>query len=58
MFTIHVSLTPLTQALNNATQARQLHDALASMSEAVLAYRGLTDARGRLLEWLQARAGA
>lgn len=56
VFTIHVTLTPLTRALTNSAQARQLHDALASMSEAVLAYRGLTDARGRLLEWLQARA--
>ena len=56
VFTIHVSLTPLTQALNSATQARQLHDALASMSDTVLAYRSLTDARSRLLEWLQARA--
>jgi dimethylamine monooxygenase subunit A len=58
VFTIHVTLTPLTQAVTHAAQARQLHDALASMSEAVLAYRGLTDARDRLLEWLQARATA
>ncbi|MBL0731075.1 heme-dependent oxidative N-demethylase subunit alpha family protein [Piscinibacter sp. HJYY11] len=56
VFTIHVTLTPLTQALASAAQAQQLHDALASMSDAVLAYRSLTDARGRLLEWLQARA--
>lgn len=56
VFTIHVTLTPLTQALTSATQAQQVHDALASMSDAVLAYRSLTDARGRLLEWLQARA--
>ncbi len=58
VFTIHVTLTPLTQALSTAAQARQLHDALASMSDAVLAYRGLTDARGRLLQWLSARAGS
>ena len=56
VFTIHVSLTPLTQAVTHASEARQLHDALSSMSEAVLAYRSLTDARERLLEWLQARA--
>lgn len=56
VFTIRVSLTPLMQAVTDAREARQLHDALASMSDAVLAYRGLTDARGRLLEWLQARA--
>lgn len=58
VFTIHVALVPLTQAVTSAAQARQLHDALASMSDAVLAYRGLTDARSRLLEWLQARARA
>lgn len=56
VFTIHVTLVPLTQALNGPAQARQLHDALASMSDAVLAYRGLTDARSRLLDWLHARA--
>lgn len=58
VFTIHVTLTPLTQALADANQARQVHDALASMSDAVLAYRSLTDARGRLLDWLRARADA
>jgi hypothetical protein len=58
VFTIHVTLAPLTQAVTHADQARQLHDALASMSDAVLTYRGLTDARDRLLNWLQARASA
>lgn len=57
VFTIHVELAPLTQAMTEAAQARQVHDALASMSPAVLAYRGLTDARDRLLAWLDARAG-
>ena len=56
VFTIHVELSPLTQALHTADQARQLHDALASMSPAVLTYRGLTDARERLLAWLDQRA--
>jgi dimethylamine monooxygenase subunit A len=56
VFTIHVQLQPLTRALATPGQARQLHDALASMSPAVLAYRGLTDARDRLLMWLDARA--
>lgn len=56
VFTIHVELRPLTQALPDADQARLLHDALATMSPAVLAYRGLTDARERLLAWLSARA--
>jgi hypothetical protein len=35
-----------------------VHDALASMSPAVLAYRGLTDARDRLLVWLATQAEA
>jgi hypothetical protein len=56
VFTIHVELTPLAQAITSAAQAQQVHDALASMSEAVLAYRSLTDARDRLLAWLRARA--
>ena len=56
VFTIHVELRPLTQALHDADQARQLHDALASMSPAVLAYRGLTDARERLLAWFSRQA--
>ena len=58
VFTIHVNLVPLTEAITHADQARQVHDALASMSHAVLAYRGLTDARDRLLVWLKDRAGA
>jgi hypothetical protein len=56
VFTIHVELAPLVQAITSAAQAQQVHDALASMSEAVLAYRSLTDARDRLLAWLKARA--
>ncbi|MBX3619936.1 MAG: DUF3445 domain-containing protein [Rhizobacter sp.] len=58
VFTIHVALTPLAQALGEPAQARQVHDALATMSEAVLAYRGLTDARDRLLAWLRERSSA
>lgn len=52
VFTIHVELQPLTSAIGDAAQARQLHDALASMSDAVIAYRGLGPARERLLAWL------
>jgi len=33
-----------------------VHAALGSMSDAVLAYRGLAGARERLLAWLAARA--
>ncbi|MBC7955412.1 MAG: DUF3445 domain-containing protein [Cytophagales bacterium] len=58
VFTIHVNLTPLTEALPSAAHARQVHDALASMSPAVLAYRGLADARDRLLVWLTAQMSA
>ena len=56
VFTIRVSVTPLTQALADPAQARQVHDALSTMSQSVLAYRGLTDARDRLLDWLARRA--
>lgn len=56
IFTIHVNVQPLAQALTRsaegAAQARQLHDAVASMSPAVLAYRNLTTVRDRLLAWL------
>ena len=56
MFTIHVDVVPLTKALNSSTQAQQLHDAVASMSPAVLAYRNLTPVRDRLLAWLSTQA--
>jgi hypothetical protein len=55
VFTILVELQPLTQAIGDAARARQLHDALATMSPAVLAYRNLDSARERLLEWLAVR---
>ena len=56
VFTIHVDVQPLEQALADSAQAAQVRDALASMSPAVLAYRGLTPARDRLLAWLNAQA--
>jgi hypothetical protein len=56
VFTILVESRPLVDAIDGPARARQLHDALASMSNAVLAYRGLTDARERLLAWLARRA--
>jgi hypothetical protein len=58
IFTIHVGLEPLAAALSDPVHARQVHDALASMSPAVLGYRHLGDARERLLAWLAAQAGA
>jgi hypothetical protein len=56
VFTIHVESRPLEEAVSSPHVAHQLHGALASMSPAVLAYRGLTDARDRLLAWLARRA--
>ncbi len=56
IFTIHVESRPLAGAIDSPARARQLHAALASMSPAVLAYRGLAVARDRLLLWLDARA--
>jgi len=58
VFTIHVEMQPLASAVTDPARALQLHDALASMSDAVLAYRGLTDARARLLHWLAERGRA
>jgi hypothetical protein len=56
IFTIHVDVQPLAEAITTAAQARVLHDALASMSDSVLAYRSLSSVRDRLLSWLAARA--
>lgn len=57
LFTIHVDCAPMAQALTAPAHARRVHAALASMSPAVLAYRGLTHAQAPLLQWLQ-RHGA
>jgi len=56
IFTIHVQMQPLADAIRSPAEARQVHAALASMSSSVLAYRSLTEARDRLLAWLAARA--
>jgi hypothetical protein len=56
IFTIHVESQPLTVAAAAGDAARRLHDAVASMSPAVLAYRGLSEARDRLLAWLATRS--
>ncbi len=55
VFTILVDSAPLAEAVVAADDARRLHDAIASMSPAVLAYRRLDRARDRLLAWLAAR---
>ena len=56
VFTIRVMLQPLVEAVTRREDAQRVHDALASMSDAVLAYKGLAPARDRLLGWL-AQAG-
>ncbi|HEY0826288.1 MAG TPA: heme-dependent oxidative N-demethylase subunit alpha family protein, partial [Ramlibacter sp.] len=55
VFTIRVMLQPLADAVARREDAQRLHDALASMSEAVLAYKNLAPARAPLLAWLAAR---
>lgn len=55
VFTIHVASEPLDAALRSRDDASRLHDALASMTPAVLAYRGLESVRARLLEALHRR---
>lgn len=54
VFTIRVMLQPLADAVATADDARRLHAALASMSDAVLAYKNLAAARAPLLAWLAA----
>ena len=56
VFTIRVDSEPLVDALTTGADAGRLHDALASMSATVLAYRGLSPVRDRLLDWLARRA--
>ena len=56
VFTIRVAVRPLAQAVDTPARAQRLHDAIASMSPAALAYRQLTEARPGLLRWLAARA--
>jgi hypothetical protein len=56
VFTIAVDSVPLAQAVDTPARAQRLHDAIASMSDAVLAYRSLHAVRAPLLAWLAARA--
>jgi hypothetical protein len=55
VFTIRVDVVPLVRALADPARARRVGAALASMSDAVLAYRGLSEVREPLLRWLEAR---
>ena len=54
VFTITVHVQPLAQAVGAPARAALLHDAVASMSPAVLAYRHLADVQAGLLRWLAA----
>jgi hypothetical protein len=56
VFTIAVDSVPLAQAVDTPARAQRLHDAIASMSDAVLTYRNLHAVRAPLLAWLAARA--
>jgi hypothetical protein len=56
VFTIHVEVQALADAVADPGRAAQLHAAVSSMTPAVLAYRGLTDVRDSLLGWLARRA--
>jgi len=55
VFTIAVDVRPLAEVVDTPARARRLAEAIASMSPAVLAYRGLTPVRDALLAWLAAR---
>jgi hypothetical protein len=54
VFTIGVQVQPLMRAID-AAKAKRLHAAIASMSGAVLDYRGLVAVREPLLHWLARR---
>jgi dimethylamine monooxygenase subunit A len=54
VFAIRVMLQPLTEAVATPALAQRLRDSLASMSQAVLDYKGLSAARAPLLDWLGA----
>jgi hypothetical protein len=56
VFTIQVAVRPLAVVLDTPDRAARLHATVASMSPAVLAYRGLVPVRDALLTWLAARA--
>lgn len=55
IFTIGVDTQPLADAIDTPDKAARLHAAIASMSDAVLAYRSLTAARAPLLAWLESK---
>lgn len=56
VFTIRVMVAPLPTVVASPAHALRLHDALASMTVSVLAYKNLQPARERLLAWLSRMA--
>ena len=56
VFTIHVEVEPLALGIDSRDKAARLHEAVATMSDAVLAYRNLTAVREPLLAWLEQQA--
>lgn len=57
VFVIHVQTSPLTAAISSPERAAALHDAVESMSDAVLDYRNLRPVRRQLLDWLSELRG-
>jgi dimethylamine monooxygenase subunit A len=55
VFTIHIDVQPLADVAHTPERAASLHEAVRTMSDAVLAYRGLLTVREPLLAWLAAR---
>jgi hypothetical protein len=55
VFTIGVDCVPLAQAIDTPARAARLQASVATMSDAVLAYRSLGTVREPLLAWLAAR---
>ncbi len=55
VFTIGIDTRPLADGIDTPDKAAKLHAAIASMSDAVLAYRSLTHVRAPLLAWLESR---
>jgi dimethylamine monooxygenase subunit A len=55
VFTIRVMLAPLQEIVDTPAKAERLHASLASMTDAVLQYKGLRPARDRVLTWLDGR---
>jgi dimethylamine monooxygenase subunit A len=55
VFTIHIEVQALADVAQTPARAKALHDAISTMSDAVLAYRGLHTVREPLLAWLATR---